>query len=195
MAPARMEAKFYPMALNSSWVVGSGGAFGTSPVYQNVGPLIQMGTDASQRVGREVFVKSLEFNGTLEGGQSNLATDDNHNTVRFIVCTGTPSSLGSSISSNFSVSYYLNQRGLPGLERVLYDQTWELMSPGRDSTGYMPALAKFKVRVPINQKLTWTGSSGNATFRDIYFAAVSDSSAAPNPGFTYGYVTVNFVDA
>jgi hypothetical protein len=188
------ELKFFPQSLSTTWTSGSGATFGTTAAYLELSGLILGGGDTGQRIGRDIFITDILIEGTVMGGQSNLATDDKYNVVRLALLEGTPTTLGTSIGSNFSNSYFMRPDGMVGLEKVLFDRTVELPSPGKDSTGYMPPIQRIKVRIPVNRALAYTSTSGLSSFRTFYMAAVSDSSAAPNPGFINGYLTINYYD-
>lgn len=194
--PRSIEAKFFPINLNQTWTVGSGGSFGTTPVYYEWTGGIISGTGVAQRIGRRIHVHDIRLCGTLHGGQSNNALDDNHNSVRVVVVSGTPSVMGTSISASLSLSTQFTRTSIGALDEVFYDKTVDLASPGRDSTGYMPALKRFDITIPVNRPFQYTSEgTAIASFRALYIACVSDSSAAPSPGWDSGYMTIRFSDA
>lgn len=188
------ETKFYPVALSATWSTGTGTSIGTTPAILDIGDRIIEGTDVDDRVGREIYVDKLEFRATLIGGQSNLATDDKYNVFRLAVLAGTPGTMPLAIASNFSNSYFMDPRGMGGLDVVLFDRSFTLASPGRDSTGYMPPIKEIVIDVPVRRKLKYLGPTGSPSFRELYLVAVSDSSAAPNPGFANGFMTIHYHD-
>lgn len=132
--------------------------------------------------------------GSLHGGQSNLVTDDNHNTVRLLLVRGVPSTMATALGASLTLSSApINAENISGVTEVLYDQTVELPSPGPDSTGYMPALKHVKTYIPVNRYFTFhsTGLSDDC----VVLAAVSDSTAVSHPGFTSGWLDVLFTDS
>jgi len=184
------ELKFLPYVLNASFASVS--SAGTT---LDVGALIAQGTQSDQRVGRSVFVKDLVFDATLEGGQSNLATDDSHNTFRICVYAGGPAALIAALATVGSLSGWQGPENLSSCRRVLHDSVHELVSPGRDSTGYMPALKKFKCVVPVNRRLVYTGTAGSTvSFETIVLWMISDSAVPSHPGVTYGNFCLRFSD-
>lgn len=152
---------------------------------------IQAGTDLNQRVGREVFVRFVTIDWILQGGQSNLATDDNVDTIRFSLCDAFNVAPG----ANFSLIIRADPRQIIGTSRFYWDKIVQLKSPGRDSTGYLPAGAHVSARIPINRKYTFTGTgAGVCAPETLTLLAVSDSVVAPSPGITSGMINVYYTD-
>lgn len=188
------EIKRYSYGMHSAF-----GAVTTNPVASSLSGGISQGATASQRVGNIVTIKGVGFFGTLVGGQSNLALDDNFNTVRIIVaeCISAVTMSGSVLLPGyFAISNFIEPRTIPGLTRVLYDHVLTLESPGRDSTGYMPAVRRLNWHCPMNLKMAFTGSGNNTdTSNSIVIFMVTDSVAAPSPGFEDGSEYIEFTDA
>jgi hypothetical protein len=153
--------------------------------------LITQGLDVFQRIGRAVHVHYVEFCGQLVGGQANVVADDNRNTARVSLLYANP---GGVTSSNYNVGAILDPRFMTGLERVYYDEVFSLASPGRDSTGYLPACALVSRRVPVNKTLTWVSNAWSQP-NTLILCACSDSAIVPNPGFTAGALLIAFTDA
>lgn len=148
----------------------------------------------SQRQGRRIAVTGFYLIGTLQGGQSNLATDDRINTVRmvgWVADNSTPMA-----TAGHPISDLIGKRNNAGLIYKWCDRYFNLMSPGRDSTGYMPAIRhikiyhKFKKPVIIDYSST-TGASWN---KAIGMSMISDSTLAPSPGFTVGQIRMMYKD-
>lgn len=121
--------------------------------------------------------------GTLVGGQSNIVTDDQRNTVRIAVVKApyswTPSGLFNLIAAS-------DERVLQ-VNRILFDKTFLLMSPGRDGTGYMPSGAQLDIDIPLSGKIIFNSASAASDIGDVFFIVmVSDSTVNPNPGFVSG---------
>lgn len=155
--------------------------------------LITAGTGYDQRVGRSCYIKGLVVEGTLHGGQSNLVTDDNHNTVRIIAVRGVPAVVATSLTASFTLSYApINGETLSGVKEVLFDQQYELPSAGPDSTGYMPSIKHVKTYIPINRYFTYY--SGGPSDDTVFLSMVSDSTAVSHPGFVSGWLDVLFAD-
>lgn len=185
MASGGRELKFYPQLLTTNL-----GSVSTAMSTQTLTGQIQIGTALTQRVGRSIHIKRISLDGILVGGQSNLATDDNRNTVR-LVCA--EMDVGASLS--IAVGDILDPRTQRGIQRIYYDQLIFLQSPGRDSTGYMPAMRRVSISLPINRDLSYVTDGLNGESR-TYFAwfMVSDSLLAANPGFTSGATLTEYTD-
>lgn len=142
------------------------------------------------------MVDAIDLDVSIEGGQSNLATDDSHNTVRLSIVMGEPGTMAANMLANVGVSTFLTTKSVQGLERVFFDRVLDLITPGRDSTGYLPAIKHLKVRVPIRHLLQYIGALGSTiSFRTVGVFMVSDSSVPSHPGLTYGNLTMSYVDA
>jgi len=72
----RRELKYYSDAVSTFASVGN------SVVNYACFAKLNFGTGVNQRLGQAVLPKSLSIEGTLNGGQSNLAADDAVNTFR-----------------------------------------------------------------------------------------------------------------
>jgi len=185
------ELKYIPYVLSARFASVS-----TAGSSLDVAGLVAQGADAGMRIGRSIFIKDLTFDCTFEGGQSNLATDDNHNTIRVAVLEGVPSTLATSLASTGTVSSWLSRETYSGLNRVSLDRMIDLPSPGRDSTGYMPALAHFRAHIPVNKTFVYTGVAGaDVSANTILIWMVSDSTTVSHPGVTYGNFCVRYIDA
>lgn len=182
------EVKHYARALSTNF-----GSVSTTSTALDLTNLITAGTGNLERIGRSIFVKGVFVEGSLHGGQSNLVTDDNHNTVRIVMVRGTPATTAAMVST-LSLSYGpINGENISGVKQVLMDRSVELPSPGPDSTGYMPALKHVRFYVPVNKFITYF-SSGPSD-ESIVLAAVSDSTAVSHPGFTSGWLDILFTDS
>lgn len=151
-------------------------------------PLITQGTAANQRIGRRILVTSVEIEGTLVGGQVASALDDSYNVIRILV--GVSSSWATSMTG-ISLSTVLGPGRTAGLERMLCDKFVTLKSAGADSTGYLPAVQRVCIRVPVNQYFDIYATTALPT---IGVCMVSDSGTVPNPGFTDGQMKISFTD-
>lgn len=161
---------------------------------------IAMGGDLGQRIGRKIAVNSFYLDGVLQGGQTNLATDDRFNTVRFVLglwrsrtpCTANSLTMSSMINkSGYSVT------GGASLIRKFRDFKVILSTPGADSTGYLPAVRKVRIYVKFRRPITILFPASAATTTQSMFlilSVISDSVAIPNPGFTSGSFTLSWYD-
>jgi len=151
---------------------------------------IAQGLGPNERIGDVVRVRQIRLSGFLVGGQTNVVTDDAYNSFRIVVFSHT---VGSTIT--FSMTDLLDPRFNQGLRRVFYDQSFALPSPGRDSTGYMPAVRKIEIAIPLNFMQLYTGSGATAVAQEeLAIGMVSDSVGVPNPGFESGSLAVCYAD-
>ena len=158
---------------------------------------IGQGVDNELRVGRKVNPLTLRLNGVLHGGQSNTAVDDSINTVRLILFTGAPNLSAAAAATAWSLNKPGDPARMGGCYSVLLDVTLVLVSPGRDSTGYLPAARHVNYVVSLRQalpELMFSGSDGTTNHTGVYLFALSDSSAMPNPGFVSGGLTIDYLD-
>lgn len=184
------ELKEYYATLPSVW-----SSITSSAATYDVPLQIAQGLDSHQRIGKRIFVKDLVIDGTIEGGQMNVAADDNHNNVRVCAILGVPTTASTALNTSFSCNAMLTPTALPGLLQVKYDRMIELASPGRDSTGYMPALHHIHVVIPVNREIVYTTSAGSSVSGvSLMVCMVSDSIAITHPGCTYGQLRMRFYD-
>lgn len=181
------EVKFYSEALTSYFASVS-----TTTVFRDLFAYIAQGTDINNRLSRSIKSEWVVIRGTLMGGQSNLATDDNRNSFRVSLVEVVP---GTS-PSGFGLSTVPDVRLTAGFQRIVWDKVIELESPGKDSTGYMPAIVPFSLKIPYRKLMRYTTSStAPTTGSTLMLIASSDSAVASNPGFVDGTWTVFFTDA
>lgn len=179
----RLSDDFF--TLSSSWSEKSY----TTPTY------IPVGTSSLARIGTKIAITGFYLQGTLAGGQANTALDDRVNTVRMILglwtsstpmaTIGTPNPMDAPLMRNF------NSGGL--LLRKFMDRRISLVSPGKDSTGYMTAQRLVKIYYKFRKPIAIDYSAATVN-RNLVLSIVSDSSAVPSPGFTSGFVYLTFKD-
>jgi hypothetical protein len=161
----------------------------TKRILDLCSPIVE-GDDYNMREGREVKLRDLIFYGQLIGGQSNLGTDEQRNCFRISVVEA-PTSWS---SSSIDVSGPADCR-LWGCQRILFDELFSLVSPGRDTVGYMPAGLYVDRQVRVRNHVNYAGSGAAADVGlTIFLVMVSDSAISPNPGFTNGNWALRFED-
>lgn len=134
-------------------------------------------------------MRDVRISGTLVGGQSGVALDDQLNTVRLVVYT-----CGPAITPTLALNTVLNPETMVGAEHIYLDKCWTLVTNGALSSGYLPAARYIDVTVPIDRVITYTSTTSSAVPIQLFFLAVSDSGTSPSPGFTTGSVVVTFED-
>jgi hypothetical protein len=180
--PARRgeEMKYVPLVLPTS----------VSTTVSNVSLGVGAGAEVTQRIGRTVVYKRLHLCAQLTGGQTNVVADDARNSFRIVIADA---DIG--VTPTFTLNDILDPRFIAGLQKVYYDKTFSLATPGRDSTGYLPASREIFIDVPVDKIQTYFGSATNAQSRSsLCMFCVSDSVAVPSPGFTNGGAYVTFTD-
>jgi len=153
--------------------------------------LITRGTQFYQRIGASIHVKFIRLSYTIVGGQSNLSTDDEYNTVaiRMFLAPGTITLLVPPVcsmitaTSTKSVHTYLSHE-------------IKLQSFARNSTGYMPAVKHEEFTIPINRTFVWSQDEDDAypMFR-LVLQMISDSLVVSNPGVTTGKLATFYTDS
>ena len=191
---AKAEKKMNMFDLNTTF-----SSVGTTWVEQTWSP--PFGSTAAARIGNKIAITELSFQGVLVGGQANLALDDNRNWFRIVLgIWKNPSSTGVSTHSvlnlnSFPSSMQIDHQTQPTLVYKVLDRTYTLSSPGKDSTGYLPperyvtATHHFKKPVVV----TYDAMSAIPD-KQWFLSMVSDSAAAPSPGFVSGYVKITYID-
>lgn len=182
---SRIETKMLETALS-----GTFGSVTTTPVSMNFWPV--NGQNYNQKIGRVITPTYFKLRGLLHGAQSNLATDDSHNIFRICVVSAEYDWTPTSIQTN---NYIDPGKGLfRKVNKVFYDRTIALNSPGRDSTGYMAVQREVNIKIPLRSmgKMTFD-DSGNPE-RLLFLVMVSDSVIIVNPGFTDGVARFYYKD-
>ncbi len=181
-----MELKRQTAALTDTW-----SSVGTTAVYSSVGTLGQ-GLEFNQRIGRRVKFNTLEIEGDLQGGQSNLATDDAYNSFRIIVYRANVS--WSAIPA-MGVNDMVGPEDNAAIEDVLYDRLFLLVSQGRNSTGYLPVIKHVRISIPVKHIQTYSGTTSSTMSGSVInIAMCSDSSAVTHPGFINGIWRLTYSD-
>jgi hypothetical protein len=154
--------------------------------------LIRLGTDYNGRLGRQVKITKLQMKGIVVGGQSNLGTDDPRNVVRVVVALVDGSFTSSSLSG-ISLGVPVTNQNVTGLLTLYRDLLINLNTFSRDTTGYVPAQKAVGFTVSPNATLLYNDSIGGfSPVPRIIICVLSDSSFAPSPGFTSGFIQTYF---
>lgn len=158
---------------------------------------IAEGDDAvANRTGREIKIKYAFLDANLVGGQVNGVTDDAYDNIRMVLALWDSTS-ATPLASNGAVLDSLIQKNRAwgrGLSRKLYDRFVLLQTPGKDSSGYIPAVRHIRFFIPINKIIKYNSTAGTTANQKLIFSCRSDSIAVPNPGFVFGKLVVHFED-
>lgn len=155
---------------------------------------VPAGAGESQRVGRHIAISGVHLEGVLSSGVSNLATDDKYNLVRIVIGIWTTATPCAGLDRDLPIDKWYQGKGK--LIRKIYDQVIPLESPGRDSTGYMPALRKVSIHRRFKNPVICTYADDTVNYPDkrVVFSFVSDSGVVTNPGFIEGYYHIEYMD-
>ena len=179
-------------------------AFGNSWIESVLGP--SQGGLSTQIIARRYELIGFSLYGTLQGGQSNVVADDRYNVCRCMVCIfdGETASWAASakwpaaVTTNTTAPIRIKAPVVPAdgstqhIRRKVFDKVYTLSSPGRDSTGYMPAVRTIGIRVRFKRPIIFNYCNESGTLKpDKYIAMawISDSTAPPGCGFVNGALT------
>lgn len=185
----------------TSMGINSVGYGSSAQALQVCRTFITQGTNDTDRIGNELYLKSLVFRFTAEPG-------DTYNNLRllFVMSKGdVPASatvaqliadiFGGATSSATQWDSLINTEKY----RVLYDKSvfLEKFPTDGNSSSVHPRAKYLTGKIKINQKIRWM-YDGESTlvlpFRDIICVAISDSAAVPNPGFVSGAMRLRWTD-
>lgn len=184
--PGGFERKYFTTALTSKFR-----SVATTPNGLDLATGIVQGDDFSQRTGRMVRLTKVHLVGQLVGGQANTVADESDNCFRIMLVQ---TAAGASPASAFTISVPPDSRQL-SCQRVVYDEMFTLTSPGRDSVGYLPASTMVNLHLPVSQEIIFVGGgAASQAGLSLQLWMVSDSAAVPNPGFTSGFLAMEFED-
>lgn len=192
--PMSLTRAGHECKLRAVTLVGAFASVGVAGVPIRLSQIAQ-GLDFTERIGRSIIIKDFVLCGQLVGGQANSAVDDNRNVFRIAVV-----SMNSGVAlaaATFNVESLIDRRYVPGLRHVYYDKFFSLASPGRDTTGYLPACRQVSIPcIPINLRVNYTSNIATSESDAVLWAwCISDSNAVVNPGFESGAMTVTYTDA
>lgn len=158
---------------------------------------IATGTAISERVGNEVKLMGFALDGTIVGGQSNLASDDNRNTFRIVLALWDATNAVPLATNGANLSSLITSRTVAGkgLIRKFIDKTFNLPSPGRDSTGYMPSMKRIHIFKKLYRIIKYYGSATTNGNNKLILSMISDSALVSHPGFVNGRWSLYFQDA
>ena len=191
---AQAEKKMNAFELNATF-----SSIGTTWVEHSWLP--PFGSTSAARVGNKIAITELSFQGVLVGGQANLALDDNRNWVRIVLgIWKNPSSTGLSThtvlyTNSFPTSLQIDYQTQPTLTHKLFDRTFTLTSPGKDSTGYLPPQRFVTYTHHFRKPIVVTFDAlSSIPDKQWFLSMVSDSSAVPSPGFVSGDLKFTWID-
>ena len=139
------------------------------------------GAGLSDRIGNKISITELSFSAVLVGGQSNLATDDNRNWFRLVMgiwknsASGAASSHTPLYSNSYPAHLPIDKQTQPTLLIKCYDKTIVLNSPGRDSTGYMPAQKSISCTYKFSKPVVVTWDALGVPDKQFFMSAPDSS--------------------
>jgi len=151
---------------------------------------IVQGTQFYQRIGSRIHVQFVQLCYTIVGGQSDLGTDDEYNTValRLILTPGATTPTIPAVTSCITAQ---STKSI----RIYFSYEFKMQSYARNDTGYMPAVRHGEHRVPINTSFEWSQDAGDVyPLLRIYLQMITDSAVSSNPGIEVGKVAIFYTD-
>lgn len=169
--------------------------------------VLNEGSASQQRIGEKYWIESIYVNGTLQGGQS-VAADDPYNLVRIVIGLWTTESstnplatVGATFDDPLWPKYGYTGLDPPNLHSRLkwkiFDKTYKLQSPGmQGEDDLMPAVKHISIYKKFKKPILMRFGNTTTTYANHYLvlSMISDSVAAPSPGFIYGYAYVKIRD-
>jgi len=184
------ERKHQEISLQTSF-----GAVSTGGTLVDLYSTIAQGYDINQRNGRMIIPTGVTLSGPLVGGQSNVVADDRHNQFRIVFLEGYVGLGAGTLTGAWGITSPAEPRYAAGVIRVLKDMLISLTSPGPDSTGYMPVQVNVAVDVPYHKRVLFSSAAaGTTSGTTLYCYMISDSAAAPNPGFNSGTLSMSWIE-
>lgn len=164
---------------------------------------IAQGDEVNQRSGRRIRIKSLHIDGVICTGASQAALDDPYNVVRLVIglyqqgTTNTPLTTGLA-SLTAPINSVVSTDGR--IIKKYYDKFIPLQVTSTekgDGDGYTPQLKRIKYYKHWRKGIIvdYNGAASNVYNKLLCISMLSDSAAAPSPGFIAGYWVMRFEDA
>lgn len=169
----------------------------------NINPVINSGTDKSQRIGNRIQYKFLQFRAVVRsnfvsGGNSGLV-------VRVIVWQSRLPYVATSVSSNDSFIFMntgvasavvspLNNQNL----RVLFDRLIPMGAANNAANVQLPAIRVFKLKIRVNNNVNFANSTSTLPTdpKDLYyFTVVTDQTTTTNTLNITSCTRISFTDA
>lgn len=157
------------------------------------------GTGISNRVGNEYRIKSIEINGVIAEGSSEVVTDDPWNVMRIVIglWDGDNAAPLSGLNMNDVIRKTISPQGLMKKYYDKYIPLQVVSTEKGEGDGYVPTLRKFKYfklfKKPIVIK--FGGSTATTANKQLVVSMISDSLAISHPGFVAGYWAISYEDA
>lgn len=187
-------------------ITGVFGSVGTT--WLNYDPMgqIQQGVDASQRIGRIAYIKSIEVKGTLAGGATDggLATlDDSYNLIRLVVFHSHYNEGGAvpALLAGYSINLPLiSESGALGtlgfIDHIWRDKTFAIQNHMYANLVGTPGLktVHWYIRFRKPMKIIYNGTGSNQNQQQLMVCALADSNIVPHPGFISGFIKTCYID-
>lgn len=161
------------------------------------------GVTGNGRIGRKLKLRSIEVKGVMATGDSESLADDPYNVVRIVIGLWSGSAgatpLGTALTTiNAPIRKNLGTRNF--LIRKYYDKYIPLSVTSTEKgggDGYTPQTKLISYFKRFKRPILITYGDDTVTYPDkrFIFAAISDSSGVPSPGFIAGYIVVSYEDA
>lgn len=191
-----VEDKYQQFALGTNF-----SSVGLTFVEQNVSNVAR-GTQAFERIGSEIKIKSIYFRGILQGAQTGSVADDSNSSIRLILglyntAYGGLTPMATSGFNGLNLGTWINKKNCTQMQWKFMDKLIFLPAQATASTGYLPTgrVVKFykKFKRPI--RIRYFDDNPGTAANSLIFSMASDSGAVVHPGFTYGSIVIRYEDA
>lgn len=162
------------------------------------------GTQAGNRTGNRIRLRSIELKGFLVQGSNELVTDDAWNEFRMVLGLYSGASNVPLADAAVPLGGALDPAVMPARARLLrkYVDKWIPMNVTSTEQGagdgYTPSVQVVSYKKSFGKRgIVITFGDDTTTYIDkrLILSMTSDSAAVTNPGFTHGYVLVKYEDA
>lgn len=151
------------------------------------------------RIGNTIRIKSIQVRGVLKQGSNGGVNDDAYNVTRICLTKIETTDLTPFTTAAYTIdSMILADSGCTGLKKVLYDKYITMQTcagaPGVAMTPTVKSINIYK-RFKTPWKVTFSNNNQGTNNYRLFLSMISDSVAAPSPGFVCGYWKVVYEDA
>jgi len=163
------------------------------------------GFQLGARTGLRIAIRSLKFDGVLQGGQAQSALDDLYNRFRIVIAKWNSNAFGGATvwptQNGWTVDSGIHRKWNDcGLMKVYMDRRFvlePLLDEAAAGDGYVPNSYRVRFRLVFRKPLVlnWPqlGAPVAVDYMPHYLInSVSDSGAAPSPGFVSGQLLIRW---
>lgn len=180
-------------------------SIGASWVENDLASVVVQGTsNVGHRIGAKIGITSFHVKGTIYGGAvGGVTADDLYNTIRMAIYTTKNQTGGSVVNPLLSSSPAITQHtpirkeNVKGLTRVYRDKFMTFQGNPVDADTAAPQGRNIDLFLKFKRPIVVTYDAASGVYHNdvhLYLSFISDSGSIPNPGFTTGWITLNYID-